>query len=161
MLAPVDKFTAVRALLLASFLCLAARQFFAAEVRGAGPLHSAEATQSAASERKNPVKPTPENLAEAKKFFAVDCAMCHDATGDGKGDLVASMGLKMKDWRESTAIADMSDGEIFDIIVKGKGKMAGEGDRASTELVWELVNYVRSISKPESAALPKAGASRD
>ena len=104
-----------------------------------------------AAERKNPVKPTPENLAEAKKFFGYDCAMCHGASGDGKGDLAPSMGLKMTDWRDTSTVADLSDGEMFDLIVKGKGKMEGEGDRIKAELAWKLVNYVRTLAKKESA----------
>jgi Cytochrome C oxidase, cbb3-type, subunit III len=112
---------------------------------------SQETTQSS-NARKNPIKPTPENFADAKKFFGYDCAMRHGATGDGKGDLAGSMGLKMNDWRDSSAITAMSDGEIFDVIVKGKGKMTGEGDRASNEKVWELVNYVRSFAKNGAAA---------
>jgi mono/diheme cytochrome c family protein len=119
---------------------------------------SQEATQSS-TDRKNPIKPTPENLADAKKFFGYDCAMCHGAAGDGKGDLAASMGLKMSDWRDSSVITAMSDGEIFDVIVKGKGKMTGEGDRASNEKVWELVNYLRSFAK-NGAAAPKGGTQR-
>ena len=104
-----------------------------------------------AAERKNPVKPTPENLAEAKKFFGYDCAMCHGASGDGKGDLAPSMGLKMTDWRDTSTVADLSDGEMLDLIVKGKGKMEGEGDRIKAELAWKLVNYVRTLAKKESA----------
>ena len=112
------------------------------------------------AERKNPVKPTTQNLAEAKKFFGYDCAMCHGAAGDGKGDLAASMGLKMNDWRDSSRLAALPDGEMFDLIVKGKGKMIGEGDRYPAETVWELVNYVRAFEKKDTAATPKAGFSR-
>jgi mono/diheme cytochrome c family protein len=112
------------------------------------------------AERKNPVKPTTQNLAEAKKFFGYDCAMCHGAAGDGKGDLAASMGLKMNDWRDSSRLAALPDGEMFDLIVKGKGKMIGEGDRYPAETVWELVNYARAFAKKETAAAPKTGSSR-
>jgi mono/diheme cytochrome c family protein len=112
------------------------------------------------AERKNPVKPTTQNLAEAKKFFGYDCAMCHGAAGDGKGDLAASMGLKMNDWRDSSRLAALPDGEMFDLIVKGKGKMIGEGDRYPAETVWKLVNYVRAFAKKDTPAAPKAGSSR-
>ena len=112
------------------------------------PKEAAASTEAASSaERKNPVKPTPENLANAKKFFGFDCAMCHGANGDGKGDLAASMSLKMNDWHDSATLAKMSDAEIFELIVKGKGKMEGEGNRVSSEKAWGLVNYVRSLSK--------------
>jgi mono/diheme cytochrome c family protein len=119
---------------------------------------SSETTSS--TQRKNPVRPSPESLADAKKFFGFDCAMCHGVNGDGKGDLATSMGLKMNDWRDSSSLAAMSDGEIFDVIVKGKGKMTGEGDRVSSEKAWELVNYVRSVAKKDTASIPNTGASR-
>ena len=120
---------------------------------------TSEQPAPAASERKNPVKPTPETLAEAKKFFGYDCAMCHGASGDGKGDLAPSMGLKMNDWRGASAIAGMSDSEIFDVIVKGKGKMEGEGDRIPPQMAWKVVNYVRTLAKKEPGAAPNGGES--
>ena len=100
-----------------------------------------------ASDKKNPVKPTPEGLAASKKIFGYDCTMCHGVNGDGKGDLVESMSLKMKDWHDPAALSAMSDGDIYDLIVKGKDKMVGEGDRLAPAKVWGLVNYVRSLAK--------------
>jgi len=118
---------------------------------------TSEQPASVASDRKNPVKPTAETLAEAKKFFGYDCAMCHGVTGDGKGDLALSMGLKMNDWRGASAIAGMSDSQMFDLILKGKGKMEGEGDRMPPDMVWKIVNFVRALAKKEPAAAPNAG----
>jgi mono/diheme cytochrome c family protein len=146
--------------LLVPFLCIALQgNSFQTETQQQ-PKEAAASSTASSPGRKNPVKPTPESLAEAKKFFGYDCAMCHGVRGDGKGDLAGSMGLKINDWRDSSTIATMSDGEIFDIIVKGKGKMEGEGDRISGEMAWKLVNYVRSFTKNETSAIPKAGASR-
>ena len=102
---------------------------------------------TAATKKENPVKATPEVLAAAKKIFGYDCAMCHGANGDGKGELVESMKLKMKDWHAADALGGISDGEIFDLIVKGKDKMIGEGDRLAPAKVWGLVHYVRSFPK--------------
>src|SRR6516165_6556182 len=143
--------------LVVQFLCLAS--FFHQQPQQESKEVPSSPTASS-PERKNPVKPTPENLANAKKFFGFDCAMCHGVTGDGKGDLAASMGLKMNDWHDISTIAAVSDGEIFDVIVKGKGKMIGEGDRVSEEMAWKLVNYVRSFAKKETPAPPKTGAAR-
>ena len=131
--------------LLVPFLCVANFQQQTPQQEPKDKPASADTTSSA--ERKNPVKPTPENLASAKKFFGFDCAMCHGVSGDGKGDLAASMNLKMNDWHDSSVLAKISDGEIYDLILKGKGKMSGEGDRISSEKAWELVNYVRTLAK--------------
>jgi len=152
-------FPALGGFLLVPFLCLVWQQNSFQQKSQQVPKESAASSEQPQS-RKNPVKPTPENLAEAKKFFGYDCAMCHGAAGDGKGDLAASMGLKMNDWHDTSTLAAMSDGEIFDLIVKGKGKMIGEGDRVSEETAWKLVNYVRSFAKKETPASPKTGASR-
>ena len=112
------------------------------------------------TEEKNPIEATPEKLAEAKKYFGYDCAMCHGPEGDGKGDLAASMKLKMNDWRDSSRLEAMSDSEVFELIVKGKGRMMGEADRYRAETVWELVHYVRTLAKKDTAAVRKAGTSQ-
>jgi mono/diheme cytochrome c family protein len=104
-------------------------------------------TSPAATKKENPVKATPEVLAAAKKVFGYDCAMCHGVSGDGKGELVESMKLKMKDWHEPAALEGISDAEIYDLIVKGKDKMIGEGERLAPAKVWGLVHYVRTFSK--------------
>jgi mono/diheme cytochrome c family protein len=96
--------------------------------------------------RVNPVKSSPEGLAEARKVFGYDCAMCHGDKGDGKGDVVESMKLTMHDWREPTTLANVRDGEIFYIITKGKGKMMAEGDRLPEKLRWNMVNLVRAMA---------------
>jgi len=110
------------------------------------------AKPAAADERKNPVKPTPEGIAAVKKIYGYDCAMCHGAAGDGKGDVAASMNLTMKDWRDSGVLSALSDGQMYDLIVKGKDKMIGEGDRLPPEKAWNMVHYVRSFAKKEGAA---------
>lgn len=95
----------------------------------------------------NPLKPTPEVLAKAKKLYGYDCAMCHGAAGDGKGDLVADMKLTLKDFTSPAALQDLSDSQIYAIIRDGKGQMTGEGNRAKPADIWGLVLLVRSFSK--------------
>ena len=95
----------------------------------------------------NPVKPTAESQAHAKKVYGYDCAMCHGATGDGKGDVVADMKLVMKDYTDPVTLKGMTDGEIFYIIKNGKGQMPGEGDRGKPDEIWNMVIYVRSLAK--------------
>ena len=60
-----------------------------------------------AAAKQNPVKVTPEGLAEAKKLYGYHCSMCHGKDGDGKGDLAEQMKLNLKDWRgESIAVLE-------------------------------------------------------
>ncbi len=104
-----------------------------------------------AAARVNPVKSTPEGIAEARKVFKYDCEMCHGPQGDGKGELVEAMKLTMHDWRDAASLEGKSDGELFYIITKGKGKMSGEGDRQPEKLRWNLVNLIRSFAAKGSA----------
>lgn len=102
----------------------------------------ADAKQSA-----NPVKPSPESIAKAKKQYGYDCAMCHGDNGNGKGDLVADMQLTLKDYTDAAALGSMSDSDLFAIIKNGKGKMPADGGRTKPDDIWGLVNLLRSFSK--------------
>jgi mono/diheme cytochrome c family protein len=96
----------------------------------------------------NPVKPTPESLAHARKIYGYDCAICHGANGDGKGEIVADLKLKMKDYTDPAALKDLTDGELFYIIRNGRGQMPPEEvGRAKPEDVWNMVVMVRSFAK--------------
>jgi mono/diheme cytochrome c family protein len=83
-----------------------------------------------------------------KKIYGYDCAMCHGANGNGKGDLVGELKLtEMKDFTDPSALKGTPDGELFYIIKNGKGKMPAEGDRAKPADLWNMVILVRSFSK--------------
>jgi mono/diheme cytochrome c family protein len=101
----------------------------------------------------NPVKSTPESIEAGKKIFGYDCASCHGATGDGKTDVAKD--LKIPDLTEPALLKDRTDGELFYVVKNGHGNMPQEGDRASSEQLWNLVNYVRSLArKPTTEPKP-------
>lgn len=104
-----------------------------------------------AAEKTNPVKATPESLAAGKKTYGFDCEMCHGKEGAGDGDLAESMKLKLKDYRDAGALKALTDGQIYDIILKGKGQMTGEEDRLKDAQIWNVVNYVRSLAVKNKA----------
>jgi mono/diheme cytochrome c family protein len=104
----------------------------------------------------NPVAPSPEGLAQARKLYGYNCAMCHGKDGDGKGDLAVEMKLDLHDWRDASSIEKVTDGELFWIISSGKGKMPGEGDRTAEKVRWNFVNLVRSFGKKGASDKPKA-----
>ena len=94
----------------------------------------------------NPVKPTPESQAKAKKLYGYDCAMCHGATGNGKGD-IPDLKPAPRDYTDPAALKDLSDGQIFYIIKNGKGQMPPDGGRTKPDDIWNMVILVRSFSK--------------
>jgi cytochrome c len=111
----------------------------------------------AASTGQTPVKPTPESQARAKKLYAVDCEMCHGANGNGKTDLAKDLQVTLSDWTDPKALSTKSDKELFEIIRKGKDKMPSEEEnRAKNDDVWNMIIYIRGMSKAQPAATAKA-----
>jgi mono/diheme cytochrome c family protein len=116
----------------------------AAQAPAAAP---ATAPVAPATTGPNPVKPTPESQARAKKIWGYDCSMCHGDKGDGKGDVGVEMKLTLKDYTNPDSLKDMTDGQLFDVIKNGKGQMPGEAGRAKPDEVWNLVIMIRNMSK--------------
>ena len=101
----------------------------------------------------NPVRPTAASQEKAKKMYAMDCAICHGDNGDGKTDLAKDMSLTLLDWTDPKSLGGKSDQELFNQIRKGKDKMPPEdASRAKDAEVWNLVIYIRGMSKNQPAA---------
>jgi mono/diheme cytochrome c family protein len=100
-----------------------------------------------AAHQVNPVKPTPESLAQGKKYYGYDCAMCHGANGNGKGEVAVDEKMTLRDFGDPATLKNKTDGELFYIIKNGKGQMPPEGDRVKPPELWNMVNYIRSLSK--------------
>jgi len=133
----------LRTLLLPSSLLLVSFLSAAPQEQPSAP----PAPPPSAAGQTNPVKPTPESQAHAKKVWGYDCALCHGEKGDGKGDVADSMKLTMKDYTKPDSLKDLTDGQMYDIILKGKGQMPGEEGRAKPDDIWNIIIYIHSMSK--------------
>ena len=128
--------------------------------QAASPVPALAPAQSAAPvptpSGKNPVKPTAESQAHAKMLFARDCSLCHGDNGNGKTDLAAGMNLTLDDWTSPNTLANKLDSDLFNTIRNGKNQMPPEDvGRASDTEVWNLIIYIRSLSKnPQPAPAP-------
>jgi mono/diheme cytochrome c family protein len=103
-----------------------------------------------AAKQANPIKSSPESLARAKRWWTVDCTMCHGNNGNGKTDMAADMKLKLADFTDPNSLKDRTDGELFYIIKNGLQDMPPEGTRIKPEENWDLVNYIRSFAKAKA-----------
>ena len=77
-------------------------------------------------------------------MYGYDCAMCHGATGNGKGEIA---GMKLKDYTDPAALRDRTDGELYYIILNGRGQMPPEAGRQNEQQIWNMVILVRSFSQ--------------
>ena len=105
----------------------------------------------AAAKQANPVPSSPESLAKAKRWWTMDCEMCHGKNGDGKGDTAKEMKLTIADFSNPETLKERTDGEIFYIIKNGHNDMPAEGERVKAQETWDLVNYVRAFAKKKDA----------
>jgi len=93
----------------------------------------------------NPVKPAAESLAQGKKYYGYDCAMCHGATGNGKGEV--DTGDKLPDFTNADSMKVMSDGQIFCSLKTGKGCLSSVSASAKTSSgIWSTM-FVRWPNK--------------
>lgn len=103
--------------------------------------------------RKNPVKFTQTSADRGKKIYSYQCAMCHGASGDGKGDLVADLKATVPDFTKPETLKNRTDGELFAILGQGKEPMPAQAGRMPDRQKWDLVNYMRVLGgkTPEKA----------
>jgi mono/diheme cytochrome c family protein len=121
----------------------------------AGQLRHLAAPRNARS-MKNPVRDTPEIIAEARAHFADHCALCHGNDGRGRTEIGRNLYPKSPDM-SSGHTQSLSDGEIFSIIKNGvrlTGMPAWGSDTAGDDWEsWKLVRFIRHLPKITPAEL--------
>jgi mono/diheme cytochrome c family protein len=90
----------------------------------------------------NPVAADARSLANGRKYYAINCAVCHGDTGAGDGP-ATKYGMVPINIVAGPTVA-RTDGYIFGMIRNGRGAMPSytrieEMDR------WDVVNYVRGL----------------
>ena len=98
----------------------------------------------------NPVKPTAESIAQGKKYYGYDCAMCHGNSGDGKGEVAIDEKLTLSNFSDRETLKNKTDEDLFYVIKNGHGHMPPERIRLSPNELWNLVNYIRSLPNPKA-----------
>ncbi len=96
--------------------------------------------------KKNPIASTQESIAAGQKIYSKTCATCHGKSGDANGPAVIELNIHPAKLSDSK-LATESDGSLFWKITTGKKPMPAYGKRLSETDRWNLVNYVRTLSK--------------
>jgi cytochrome c oxidase cbb3-type subunit 3 len=88
---------------------------------------------------KNPFAGTSDAIKEGEKMFDAKCAECHG------GD---AMGQSGPDLTDDKWIYGGADAEVFDTVMNGrKGGMPSWKRELSTDDIWKVIAYIRSLSK--------------
>ena len=95
----------------------------------------------------NPTPSSDESLANGKKYYQINCAVCHGMAGDGNGGLKKvnpAYGYSPSLLTESAK--GRSDGYIWGMLRNGRGIMPSY-NRIEDLDRWDVVNYVRALQK--------------
>jgi mono/diheme cytochrome c family protein len=96
--------------------------------------------------RRNPIPASAESIESGENLYASQCAMCHGARGDGKGDLAGRLKVKIPDFTDPAVQKQRTDGEYLYITLKGHEPMPAETRLEPREL-WDIINYIRTMSR--------------
>jgi mono/diheme cytochrome c family protein len=93
----------------------------------------------------NPLPVTGALLQRGRERFDIYCAPCHGALGDGNG-ITKKLGLmpsvaNLQDQR----IVEMTDGEMFNTISRGKSTMGAYGPILPVADRWAVIAYLRAL----------------
>lgn len=99
-----------------------------------------------------PLEPTHALMQLGQQKYEMTCQLCHDALGTGEG-LIGKFGMVGIANYHSDRFRLMSDGEIYNTIVNGKGQMFPYGDKLSVVERWAVVFYLRALQKARKGTL--------
>jgi mono/diheme cytochrome c family protein len=90
----------------------------------------------------NPTPITEASLANGRKYYQINCAVCHGdkAMGDGKAVKYGMAGMSMM----NDLLKNRPDGYIFGMMRNGRGLMPPY-NRIEEKDRWDVVNYIRAL----------------
>jgi len=122
---------------------------------GAVPRSGAPPTLTFAQARDlvSPVARTPESGLRARQVYAVNCAACHGAQGDGQGPLApyfarSPAGVVPPVDLAAPRVQGRTDGELWWIIRQGLGNMPPYRHLLGDDEIWLMVQMVRDVGGP-------------
>lgn len=138
-----------RALALAGPIAIASSLAFAQTQHPSTP---GAHTHAEAAKIKNPVTADAASIAAGKAAYEKNCVSCHGKTGAGDGAMGSELNPKPSNLADAEWKHGSSDGEIYTVIkdgVKGTG-MKSFNSKLATKDIWNVVNYLHSLSPAKS-----------
>ena len=91
-----------------------------------------------------PLALTREMLERGRQRYGIFCAVCHDATGSGRG-MVVRRGFKQPESFHDTRLRDQPVGYFFDVISNGFATMPAYAAQIDVFDRWAIVAYIRAL----------------
>lgn len=89
----------------------------------------------------------PLTLPQGQEVYTIYCASCHGHQGKSDGVNTNNLTVKPRKFQDKRVISQ-TNGAIFWKIREGRGEMPSFKNVLSEEQKWQMVEYIRDISKP-------------
>jgi len=99
----------------------------------------------------NPTRPDSVSLANGRKYYVINCAVCHGLAGRGDGTATKYGVFPFP--LVSDRVRGLRDGYIFGMIRNGRGNMPSY-NRIEEMDRWDVVNYVRGLQGTLGVGVP-------
>lgn len=99
-----------------------------------------------------PLPVTAELMQRGHERYTIYCAVCHGASGAGNG-VAGQYGLVAIASFHQDRLRQMSDGEIYNTITRGKNTMLGYGEKIPVDDRWAIIAYVRALQFAQTATI--------
>lgn len=104
-----------------------------------------------------PMEVTPAVMARGRERYDIYCSVCHGATGDGQGIIMAGndgqgYGYTPAPSYHTDYLRTIEDGYLFDVITNGVRSMPSYAHQIHVADRWAIVAYVRALQRSQGAA---------
>jgi mono/diheme cytochrome c family protein len=89
-------------------------------------------------------------LARGRERYGIYCAVCHDASGSGKG-IVPSRGFPQPPSYHIDRLRNAPSSYFVDVITNGHGAMYSYADRVAPADRWAIAAYIRALQLSQDA----------
>jgi mono/diheme cytochrome c family protein len=105
---------------------------------------------ASAKKVKNPVNSTRRSVNKGEVLFMNSCASCHGVKANGDGPLAKGLNTEPTNLRAMSGMHP--DGDFAWKIANGNGAMPAWKDSIKQKDIWNLVNYIQSLSPNKNTA---------
>ncbi len=92
----------------------------------------------------NPIQYNESSILIGGQIFGARCAGCHGNRGMGDGPIAVQLSPKPANLIKR--LNNHSEGDFFWKIANGKGPMPGFKNKLSEKQIWDVINYIQSLS---------------
>ena len=103
-----------------------------------------------------PIAVTPALMAQGRKAYDIQCAVCHGLLGDGYSPVATQMSLRPPPSLHK--LHNPAPAHIFEVITEGFGLMPSYSVQLDATERWAVVAYVQALRRSQAAAVGDAPA---